>query len=466
MVPTTTNPVLRISNDDVARYGQEIDNVRAALDWSFSPGGEATIGIALTAAFAPVWLHLALIVEGRERAERALAVLGPSVNLLAPLERRLHIALGVALTLTMGPVDRTRTVLARARLLAESVDDVEAELRMLWAQWSMENNSGEYRLAQMTARRFSEVAQRTGEQAFILLGDHFVGTALIFDGQLRAARQHLERVIENYVAPANGRHKVLFHYDQRALARARLAHILCLQGYTDQAKEQARISFEEAQTADAGFSLCWVLHYAVCPVALMTGDMAVADQGVATINDLATRFDATLWRILGNCWEGKALIERREFTRGTALLRQALDTCDQTGWRICNASFLGHLAEGLAGLGQFDTALATVDMALARADQTGERCDIPPLLRIKGEVLLQQAANETFAAAEDCLLASIGTAREQDALLWELRAALSLARAYTKQKRAGRAKKILAPIYNRFTEGFGTTDLLSARDLL
>jgi tetratricopeptide (TPR) repeat protein len=281
IVPTATNPVLRISNDDVARYGREIDNVRAALDWSFSPMGDAAIGVALTAAYAPVWLHLALVVECRERAERALDILASDFNLIAPLERRLHIALGIALILTMGPVERTRRVLAKARQLAESVDDVEAELRMLWAQWSMENNSGEYCLAQITAQRFSEVARRTGDQTFIILGEHFVGTALLFSGKPREARDCLERVLEHYFAPPNRRHTILFHYDQRALARSRLARALYVQGYADQAKEQARISLEEAQAADAEFTLCWVLHYAVCPIALMTGDIAVADQSVA-----------------------------------------------------------------------------------------------------------------------------------------------------------------------------------------
>src|SRR5215471_4014174 len=63
VVPAETSEVLRISVDDVARFGREIDNVRTALDWSFSPTGDAAIGVALTAAFAPVWLHLSLVVE-------------------------------------------------------------------------------------------------------------------------------------------------------------------------------------------------------------------------------------------------------------------------------------------------------------------------------------------------------------------------------------------------------------------
>jgi len=466
IVPAATGEVLRISVDDVARFGREIDNVRAALDWSFSPTGDAAIGVALTAAFAPVWLHLLLVVECRERAERALDILSPDFNLVAPLERRLHIALGIALTLTMGPVERTRTILAKARQLAESVDDVEAELRMLWAQWSMENILGEYRSAQSTAQRFSDVAQRTGDHSFIILAEHFIGTALLFDGKPHRARDCLERVVEHYIPPASGRHKILFYYDQRVLARARLARVLCMQGYADQAKEQALISFEEAEAADPGFTLCWVLHHAVCPIALLTGDIAVADRGVAAMSDVATKLDAALWRILASYWEGKVLVERREFARGSALLRRVLDTCDQTGWHICNAEFLGVLARGLAGLGRLDAALGTVEKALATAEHSSERYSIPELLRIKGEVVLRHAATEPMSAAEGCFFGAIALARQQEALFWELRAALSLARMRIKQDRQDEGKRILASVYDKFTEGFETTDLLSARELL
>ena len=466
IVPAGTNEVLRLSIDDVARYGREIDNVRAALDWSFSQGGDAAIGVALTAAFAPVWLHLSLVIECRERAERAVEILAPGFNLGAPLERRLHIALAVALILTMGPVDRTRAVVAKARELAESVDDVEAQLRMLWAQWSVEFTTGECRAARATVRRFSEVARRTGDEGLVLVADRLIGNMRRIAGRPSEARMLLERVLERYAAPKNQRHRILFHYDQHVLARATLAHVLCLQGYVDQAKEQARISFEEAGTSDDGFSRCWALQYAVCPIALMTGDMAVADHAVASMNDLAARLDATLWKILGSFWEGKLLVERREFARGSALLQKALDKCDQTGWRICNAEFLGVLAKGLAGLGQLDTALVTVDKALARAEQSGERYSIPELLRIKGEVLLQQAANAGQSAGEDCLLDAIAAAREQGALFWELRAALSLARLRTNQNRQDEANQILGPVYDQFTEGFEAADLKQAKSLL
>ena len=57
---------------DLAQAAREIDNVRAAIDWCFSQSGRSGIGVALTAAYAPVWLNLSLTAELRDRAEYAL----------------------------------------------------------------------------------------------------------------------------------------------------------------------------------------------------------------------------------------------------------------------------------------------------------------------------------------------------------------------------------------------------------
>ena len=57
-------------------------------------------------------------------------------------------------------------------------------------------------------------------------------------------------------------------------------------------------------------------------------------------------------------------------------------------------------------------------------------------------------------------------AKEQEAKLWELRAAISLARLRRDQGRRGEGLDLLAPIYDWFTEGFGTADLRGAKALL
>jgi predicted ATPase len=88
------------------------------------------------------------------------------------------------------------------------------------------------------------------------------------------------------------------------------------------------------------------------------------------------------------------------------------------------------------------------------------------LLRVKGELLLLQGAPAAAAAAEDHFRQALGWARQQGALSWELRTATSLARLLRDQSRAADALALLQPVYDRFTEGFDTADLMAAKALL
>jgi predicted ATPase len=70
------------------------------------------------------------------------------------------------------------------------------------------------------------------------------------------------------------------------------------------------------------------------------------------------------------------------------------------------------------------------------------------------------------AAAEDHFRQALDWARRQGALSWELRAATSLARLLRNRGRSVDAIACLQPVYDRFTEGFGTADLIAAKLLL
>jgi predicted ATPase/DNA-binding winged helix-turn-helix (wHTH) protein len=93
----------RLSDEDLKRYVREIDNVRAALDWSFSSVGDPANGIDLTVTFLPVWRYLSLMSECRERCERALLGAEPHVTANPSLRMELQIALAGAMYITMGP---------------------------------------------------------------------------------------------------------------------------------------------------------------------------------------------------------------------------------------------------------------------------------------------------------------------------------------------------------------------------
>jgi predicted ATPase len=200
----------------------------------------------------------------------------------------------------------------------------------------------------------------------------------------------------------------------------------------------------------------------------MTGDFAAAEIAISSIIESAASAAAPFWTTVGQFLRGKLLVERQQFAEGLAVLHEAFDICNQTGWRLSYPEFMGSFALALAGLGRLDEAHDAVCKAIEAAGgrEDGEQWYVPELLRIKGEVLLRQAGEGSAAAAEDCFNQAGEMAREQRALFWELRVALSLARLLRGQGRSADAVGILQPVYDRFTEGFETADLRSARALL
>jgi len=125
--------------------------------------------------------------------------------------------------------------------------------------------------------------------------------------------------------------------------------------------------------------------------------------------------------------------------------------------------FLALLAGADEMSGQIQEALTLLDEALRTVELTGERFFAAELNRHRGRLLLQQGYSE---AAEDLYRKALSIAEEQGAKLWELRAAVSLARLRRDQGRHAEARDLLAPVYGRFTEGFDTTDLKEAKALL
>jgi predicted ATPase len=121
------------------------------------------------------------------------------------------------------------------------------------------------------------------------------------------------------------------------------------------------------------------------------------------------------------------------------------------------------LARACEIAGQREEAEILFDDALQIVDRTGERWFEAELCRLKGQLLLGQGHPE---AAEELYRKALSIAEEQEAKLWELRAAMSLARLRRDQGRHAEARDLLAPVYGWFTEGFGTPDLKQAKALL
>jgi predicted ATPase len=121
------------------------------------------------------------------------------------------------------------------------------------------------------------------------------------------------------------------------------------------------------------------------------------------------------------------------------------------------------LARACEIAGQVEEAVTLLDEALQIVERTGERWFAAELNRLKGQLLLKQGHAE---AAEGLYRNALSVAREQEAKLWELRAAVSLARLHRDKGCRAEARDLLASVYGWFTEGFDTPDLKEAKELL
>ena len=133
----------RPSGDWLADDAREIDNLRAALDWSFSQDGDPALGLNLIAASAPLWFRLSLNSEYRRRVERALRLLSDLSEQDSLVEMRLQIALGHALWYTQSDAELLQQAFARALELADRIG--EAPDRSLALAGAMGNVGGSAR---------------------------------------------------------------------------------------------------------------------------------------------------------------------------------------------------------------------------------------------------------------------------------------------------------------------------------
>ena len=214
----------------LADYTWRIDNIRAALDWAFSPGGDASIGVALTAATAPLWMHLSLVDECRSRAEQALAAIGE--NRGDPRgEMKAHAALAASLMYIRGAaLPEVGAAWAKAFELAENLADTEFRLQSLYGLWAFHINSGRQRVALQLAQRLCTPPVSSSEPFAKLLGERMLGISEHHLGDQPCARRRLEGVLAAYVTSvtcvaSDYRHVVHFQIAPQVMAGAFLARI-------------------------------------------------------------------------------------------------------------------------------------------------------------------------------------------------------------------------------------------------
>jgi predicted ATPase len=372
-------------------------------------------------------------------------------------------ALGVSLGAAKGMgVPETGRAFARARELWERLGSPSGFHHVLYGQARYHSIHGELDLAQRLNEDLLRLSHQHNDLAGLVLGYMVSGRNQMSAGKFVQSRSHLEEALALYDPISLG---PLVHHlgvDPQVHCQTYLVIVLFCLGYPDQALALSNAAIAAARKSDYAPSLAQSLALGTTVLELV-GENAALKERAGLLAAVGTEQDFPFYRAAGTIFCGWAKMKSGEMAEGMSLIRAGSAAFRATGSEAWMPYFLSLLARACEIADQFEEALTLLDDALQIGDRTGERWFAAETNRQKGQLLLRQGSSE---AAEELYYKALSIAHEQEAKLWELRAAASLARLRRDQGRHTEARDLLAPVYGWFTEGFDTPDLKEARALL
>jgi tetratricopeptide (TPR) repeat protein len=376
-------------------------------------------------------------------------------------ELELQLALGSALTAAKGPAAHdVGETFVRARALAEQIGRPEYLVPPIVGQWASHLVRAEHKLALSMAGQLEEIGKGSNDVAAELQGRAAHGQTAFFLGYFEDARA----LQEPGVSLSDPSHRISGakpYSDLHPALLAFLALALACLGYLDQARLRMAEGLLEARRLGHAYTLACLVSWAAWMHRIIRSPDA--EQLSEELHAISAEHGFTMWLGYGAVARGRQLAAAGKAEEGAALIAQGLASIRATGGIVGTPTVLLSLAEAYASLGQPSEGLNSLVEAEQIIETTDERHAEAELHRLRGDLL--NAAGEQHAA-ERSYRKAIAVAERQRAKLLQLRASVHLARLWRDEGKDAEARKLLAPIYDWFTEGFDTKDLKEARALL
>jgi predicted ATPase len=356
----------------------------------------------------------------------------------------------------------TGYALGRARDLWEQLGSASKSLQIPYGLSLYHSVRGELEQARRLDEDMLLLSRQRNDSAALVLSHASSGRNLMFAGRLAASRSHLEAGLA--LSDPNT-HRQLVHQAgtyPHVASRALLGLVLFCLGFPDQAFAGSIAAIAEARELAHPPSLAVSLAFGAKLLSL-GGDNPLLGDWVDRLAELTAEQGFSLWRAWGTIYRGWVKVNKGDVDEGVALLRSGSNAYRATGAETWVPYHISLMVRAREIAGQVEEAVTLSNEALQIVERTGERLFAAELNRHKGRLLLLRGHAE---AAEELYRTALSIAREQEAKLWELRAAASLARLRRDQGRCAEARDLLVPVYGWFTEGFDTADLKQAKALL
>lgn len=455
-------------------YRPEIDNLRAAVQWSLAEPERTPIAHALTMVAMRLWFNSEMKAFGQHYFDQTACHIRAALTRLltkpASIERdRQEFAyqsmLTWALFLIKGPGSaESMQVCRRARDLAVAVGSVFDRLASSYWVWFSDILRADLAEAAAVAQECLGLCLNLGIPLLICAAERMVGTVHSFAGNFVEAREHCLRSAAVYDEVVHSKLGSELVFDSLVVVLAHKAMALWALGHPDQAREAIDAALAHAKRLGHAASLSYAYRFAAIVDGLMLRDDDRAAAHAKALAALGKQYALSDAVYLARAVEGWLRLEAGDPGAAAEHIRPAIDALRQPATSNCRSIALALFAEAQDAAGEVQAALGSIAEAIAFVDASGEACWSAELHRLRGVSLIRAASDR--AGAETALRQALAIAGRQQALSFALRAALDLARLLADDGKVAEAHDLLNDLYQSFAEGFDTPDLRMARALL
>ena len=453
--------VLESRSVDLFELRGYLGNVRAALEWSFGPGGNDRAATGLAVAAAPLFLAMSLLSECRTWMERAIDRITTDCDLRHQME--IHASLALSLMFTEGNSERVRNAFQSALAFAERREDSYQQLRLLSGLSMYSHRTFDAASSMKLALRGEAVARKTGSREDAILANSMLGAAHYMLGDQLQAQQHLERALHG--APRFRRFNAAqYLFDSRTTSLFNLTRSHWLTGNLDRAALYAQRTIAEAERSDHPIALCRALILTMS-VYFWIDDLQRVEWNLSRLLITAEKYSLAPYHAVAWGQTGRYLIRAGRITDGMQHLRDCLEKLRVLHYEMLAPDFVADLAVCLAKQNERAEALALLDESIAVQIKSKRPLHVPALFLAKGLAFASGQVAD-IPSAELCLQEAMILAEQQSGLSFQLRAGLELACIWMGRGEFQKARDLIRPVYNRFSEGFSTPDLAFAKGIL
>jgi predicted ATPase len=379
-------------------------------------------------------------------------------------ELSLQMILGPALMAMKGwAAPEVEAAYTRVQQLCRQIGEAPQLYPAIWGLWAFHFVRQELRKAYELGEQLLRLAVAAQNPDFLLEAHMAIGNTLVFRGEFTSSVTHHDQALAIYDPQKHSTHAFVYGQDPAVVSKSWKAQVLWRLGYPDQGLVTINDALALSQDQPHPFSQAFALSF-LAMFHLTRREWQAAEQQTEAGITLSTKHGFPLFLAACTVFQGAILVARGQ-EHGIAQMLQGIAGFRATGAELLGTYFLSLLATGHAKVGQVEEGLTVLDQALTTVNKSEERYYEAELHRIRGALLLS-LSEKNQAEAEACFHRTIDIARKQQAKSFELRAAMSLSRLWQKQDKQEEARQLLTPIYNWFTEGFGTQDLKDAKALL